>query len=186
MIDRLQPPTQHRAYGGAKINRVQDPWRTNTVHYAMILLGSVFPLFVIADVMPVAPPLGYMIFLTWRLMRPGLMPLWVSAVLGGFDDLVSGQPFGSAILLWSITMIALEAIETRFPWRGFLQDWFTAGLAITLYIMAAMLVSGATLSPSIALLIVPQIGFSILLYPLLARIIARADRFRLSRTRRIG
>ena len=37
-----------------------------------------------------------------------------------FDDLFSGQPMGSAMLLWSVAMIALEAIEQRFPWRGYL------------------------------------------------------------------
>ncbi|MEP1420320.1 MAG: rod shape-determining protein MreD [Erythrobacter sp.] len=139
-----------------------------------------------ADIMPMAPPLGFIIFLGWRLMRPGLMPLWVGVPLGAFDDLFSGQPFGSAIFLWSVTMIALELIETRFPWRGFWQDWFTAGFAILLYIPAAMIVSGATLSVELLLVILPQIALSIMLYPLIARVIARADRFRLSRARRIG
>ena len=186
MIERIDPPLRHRAYGGEKINRVQDPWRTNSVHYITICLGSIFPLFIMADVMPIAPPLGFMIFLGWRLMRPGLMPLWAGVPLGAFDDLFSGQPFGSAIFLWSVTMIALEMIETRFPWRGFWQDWFTAGLGIALYIVAAMLVSGATISLPLVALIGPQILFSILLYPILARVIGRADRFRLSRARRIG
>ncbi|MEM1052655.1 MAG: rod shape-determining protein MreD [Pseudomonadota bacterium] len=186
MIDRLDPPLRRRAYGGAKINRVQSPWRSSSVHYITIVLGSLLPFFVIADIMPITPPLGFIIFLGWRLMRPGLMPMWVGVPLGAFDDLFSGQPFGSAILLWSLTMIALELIETRFPWRGFWQDWFTAGLGILLYIFAAMLVSGATLSLPLVQTIVPQIALSILLYPLIARMIASADRFRLSRARRIG
>lgn len=186
MIARIDPPVQARAYGGDKINRVQDPWRTRSVHYVTICIGSLLPLFVMADVMPIAPPIGFMIFLGWRLMRPGLMPLWVGVPLGAFDDLVSGQPFGSAIFLWSLTMIALELIETRFPWRGFWLDWFTAGLGLSLYIGLAMLISGATISPTVLGLIGPQILFSILLYPLLARVIARADRFRLSLARRIG
>lgn len=186
MIERIDPPMRRRAYGGDKINRVQDPWRTNSVHYVTICLGSILPLFIIADVMPIVPPLGFMLFLGWRLMRPGLMPLWVGVPLGAFDDLFSGQPFGSAIFLWSLTMIALEAIETRFPWRGFWQDWFTAGLGIALYTCAAMLVSGAALSPALLAIIIPQILFSILLYPILGRVIARADRFRLSLARRIG
>lgn len=186
MIDRLDPQVAHRAYGGAKINRVQDPWRTNSVHYITIVLGSLLPLFIIADVMPIAPPLGFILFLGWRLMRPGLMPMWVGLPLGAFDDLMSGQPFGSAIFLWSLTMIALELIETRFPWRGFWQDWFTAGFGIAIYITAAMFVSGAAISPVLFVMIAPQIALSILLYPLIARVIARADRFRLSRTRRVG
>ena len=186
MIDRLGPPVQRRAYGRGGINRVTSPWRANSVHYISILIGSLLPLFALADVMPIMPPVGYITFLAWRMMRPGLLPLWVGVPLGAFDDLFSGQPFGSAILLWSVTMIVLEMIETRFPWRGFWQDWFTAGLGIALYIIAAMVVSGATLTVSLALAIVPQIVLSVLLYPLFARAIAWLDRFRLSRSRRIG
>ena len=150
------------------------------------MLGSLFPVWVMADVMPIAPPIGYLLFLGWRIMRPGLMPLWAGLPLGAFDDLVSGQPFGSAILLWSLTMMALESIEMRFPWRGFWQDWFTASLAIILYVLAAMIVSGAPITVFIMLAIVPQILASVLLYPLLARMVAWLDRFRLSRIRRIG
>ncbi|MEO1221613.1 MAG: rod shape-determining protein MreD, partial [Pseudomonadota bacterium] len=111
--------------------------------------------------------------------------MWAGVPLGAFDDLVSGQPFGSAIFLWSLTMIALELIESRFPWRGFWQDWFTASFGIALYITAAMIVSGASLSLIVVSIVLPQMLLSILLYPLIARVIARADRFRLSRARRI-
>ncbi len=186
MIDRLATPHQRRAYGRGGINLVESPWRANTVPYISILLGSLLPIWVLADVMPLAPPLGFLVFLTWRVMRPGLLPLWVGVPLGFFDDLFSGQPFGSAIFLWSLTMIALEIIETRFPWRGFWQDWFTAGLAILLYILAAMVISGASITPFMLIMVLPQILMSILLYPLLARMIAWLDRFRLSRSRRIG
>src|SRR3546814_6157237 len=55
--------------------------------------------------------------------------MWSGAVLGAIDDRFSGQPFGSAILLWSLAMLVLEFVEARFPWRGFWQDWLTAGLA---------------------------------------------------------
>ena len=83
-------------------------------------------------------------------------------------------------------MIALEVLETRIPWRGFWQDWFTAGLVIVLYILAAMTVSGATLNLHLLIAMLPQIFLSVLLYPLIARLIAWFDRFRLSRARRIG
>ena len=186
MIDRLDPPMQRRAYGRGGINRVQSPWRAKSVPYISICIGSLLPFWFIADVMPILPPIGYIVFLAWRLMRPGLMPLWAGVPLGAFDDLFSGQPFGSAILLWSLTMIALELLETRFPWRGFWQDWFTAGFAIVVYIAAAMTVSGAPLTPPLFIASLPQVILAILLYPLLSRVIAWLDRFRLSRSRRIG
>ena len=185
MIDRLGPPVQRRAYGNQGINRVENPWRARSVHYVSILVASLLPMFLLADVMPLVPPLGYLVFLCWRVMRPGLMPLWAGVPLGAFDDLFSGQPFGSAILLWSLTMIALELIEMRFPWRGFWQDWFAAGLAILLYILAAMVISGAKISPHLLLAVAPQLVLGVLLYPIFARLIAWLDRFRLSRSRRI-
>ena len=137
-------------------------------------------------VIPIVPPLGFVMFLGWRVMRPGLLPICAGAPLGAFDDLFSGQPFGSAILLWSLTMIALELIESRFPWRGFWQDWFTSSLTIVVYIFAAMALSGATLTLPMVVAAVPQAAAAVLLYPFLAQIVARFDRFRLSRSRRIG
>ncbi len=184
-MERYSPAARSDRYG-SRINRTQSPLRASIVPYASILIGSLVPFVLLADVMPLAPPLGFLVLIAWRIMRPGLLPLWVGVPLGAFDDLFSGQPFGSAVLLWSLTMIALEMIETRFPWRGFWQDWFSAGLAIVLYIFAAMAVSGA--APTIHQLIaaVPQVLLSVLLYPIISRMIAWLDRYRLSRSRRIG
>ncbi|MEL7190480.1 MAG: rod shape-determining protein MreD [Pseudomonadota bacterium] len=168
------------------INREQSPWRALTVPYLSIMLASFIPAIFLAGVMPIFPPLGFVMLVAWRIMRPGLLPMWVGVPLGAFDDLFSGQPFGSAILLWSITMIALDLIENQFPWRGFWQDWIAASLAIICYILAAIVVSGAKITPYIMLAAVPQIIFSVLFYPVLARMVARLDRFRLARARRVG
>ncbi len=185
MIDRISPRSRAGRYGSG-INRTVSPWRALSVPYATIMAGSLLPFLLIADVMPIVPPLGFLMLLGWRIVRPGLLPLWIGAALGAFDDLFSGQPFGSAVLLWSLTMITLELIETRFPWRGFWQDWFSAGLGIAIYIPAAMVVSGSQITLPMAIAAVPQIVISILLYPFLAQVVASFDRFRLSRTRRIG
>ncbi|MEO0591150.1 MAG: rod shape-determining protein MreD [Pseudomonadota bacterium] len=171
---------------GSRINRDRSPWRAASVPYITIMVASLLPFLVLADVMPVLPPLGFLMFLGWRIMRPGLLPIWVGVPLGAFDDLFSGQPFGSAVLLWSVTMIVIELIESRFPWRGFYQDWFTASLGAVAYIAIAMVISGSALTIGMVAAIVPQIAIAILIYPLLAHVIARFDRFRLSRARRIG
>ncbi|MDY7097372.1 MAG: rod shape-determining protein MreD [Pseudomonadota bacterium] len=184
-MERYAPGARSDRYG-SRINRAQSPWRALTVPYATIMLASVLPFILLADVMPLLPPLGYLMLLGWRIMRPGLLPLWVGVPLGAFDDLFSGQPFGSAILLWSVAMITLEIIESRFPWRGFWQDWLSAGLAIFLYLASAMLVSGSQITLPLVLAALPQLLLSILLYPILAQAIAVLDRFRLSRSRRIG
>ncbi len=187
MIDRLshdRPRSSSRYSGG--LNRVQSPLRARSVPYISVLAGSFLPVVFLADVMPLLPPLGFMALLSWRLMRPGFFPLWAGIPLGAFDDLFSGQPFGSAILLWTLTMLAFEVIEARLPWRGFWQDWFTAGPVLVIYILAAMVVSGATLTTPLFLAAVPQIVLAVLLYPLFARGIAWLDRFRLARSRRLN
>lgn len=183
-MERLDPRARSDMYG-RRINRAPDPWRAVSVPWLSVMLGSVLPVLLIADLMPLLPSVGFLVLLGWRMVRPGLLPLWAGAPLGAFDDLVSGQPFGSAILLWSIAMIAIELIETRFPWRGFWQDWFTAGVIALAYWFAALLLSGASLTPEMLAVAVPQALLSVLLYPIIARMVASLDRFRLKRARRI-
>lgn len=185
-MERLSPPRARFDPYASRINRDRSPWRAVSVPYATIVVGSLLPFLFLADVMPVLPPLGFLLFLGWRVMRPGLMPLWAGVPLGAFDDLFSGQPYGSAILLWSVAMIALEIIETRFPWRGFWQDWFTVSLGACLYIFVAMFISGASLTLAMVLASGPQMIVAVLIYPFLSQLIAGFDRFRLSRARRIA
>jgi rod shape-determining protein MreD len=184
-MEQLNPRSRSDRYG-SRINRAPSPLRALSVPYLTIMAGSLLPCVLIADLMPLAPPLGFVMLLGWRIMRPGLMPVWVGAPLGAFDDLVSGQPFGSAVLMWSLAMIGLELLEARFPWRGFWQDWFTAAFATTLYLAAAMAASGAVLSAPLFVAALPQLTTAILIYPLVARLIAGLDRFRLTRTRRLA
>jgi len=187
VIERRGRPLRSASYGSSGINREASALRANTVPYASIIAGSLLPILLFqADVMPIAPPLGFMMLVAWRLMRPGLLPIWSGVPLGLFDDLVSGQPIGSAVLLWSLAMIAFEYLEQRMPWRGFWQDWFTAGLAIIVYILAAMALSRATVSPALLFAMLPQIVVAVVLYPVFARLVSRLDRFRLARTRRVG
>ena len=183
-MERLDPRARSDIYG-RRINRAPAPWRVMSVPYASIMLASVLPVLLIADTMPLAPSFGFLMLLAWRMVRPGLLPLWAGAPLGAFDDLVSGQPFGSAILLWSLAMIAIERIEARFPWRGFWQDWFTASVIAACYWLASLLVSGASLTPEMLLVAAPQVLIGVLLYPIIARMVAGLDRFRLSRARTI-
>lgn len=183
-MERLDPRARSDIYG-PRINRATQPWRVRTVPYASIILGSMLPVLLIADAMPLLPSFGFLLLLGWRMVRPGLLPLWAGAPLGAVDDLFSGQPFGSAILLWSLAMIAIEVIETRFPWRGFWQDWFTASVMATLYLFAALLVSGTTPTAQMVAVAVPQIVMAVLVYPIVARLVASLDRFRLARARRL-
>ena len=183
-MEQLDPRARSDIYG-LRINRAPDPWRVRGVPYGSIILGSLVPVLLIADVMPLVPSFGFLLLLAWRMVRPGLLPLWAGAPLGAIDDLVSGQPFGSAILLWSLAMLAIEIVETRIPWRDFWHDWFTASVLAVAYWLATLLLSGARLTPEMLAVAAPQALLSVLLYPIIVRMVASLDRFRLSRARKL-
>ena len=184
-MERMNPRSRSDAYG-SRINRSHSTVLANGVPYLSIMLASVLPLIGIASALPIVPPLAAIAPPLRESMTQGLLPVWAGFPLGLFDDLFSGQPLGSAALLWSLAMIAIEMVETRFPWRSFAQDWFTAGLILPVYLLAAMLFSGGEPSLPMLIALVPQIVLSILLFPLVALFVAFLDRKRLTRWRKLG
>jgi rod shape-determining protein MreD len=167
-----------------KINRAPSPLIAIVVPWVTVMLGSLSPTWPIIASAPLLPPLGFLVLIAWRQLRPGLMPVWAGLPLGLFDDLYSGQPLGSAVLLWSITLIVLEVIELRFPWRNFLLDWAVAAGLLAIYLPTAMGLAMHT-SPSF-LILAPQLFVSIFAYPLIGRFVALFDRLRLLAFRNVG
>ena len=179
-------PNARRDPFGSKINRRHSTFLAYGLPWLSILLGSLTPWLPIIASAPVLPPLGFMMLLAWRLLRPGFLPLWAGLPLGLFDDLYSGQPLGSGILLFSLTLMAIELIEVRFPWRNFWLDWLTASAIMAPYLIIAALLSGAEPTLVQLTMIVPQLVISIVVFPVVARLVAMLDRLRLKRIRRIG
>jgi len=179
--ERSRSPRRGRV--GRTINRDYSPFLANALPLATILAGSLAPMLPIIATGPMVPPIGFMTFLAWRFVRPGLLPLWIGAPLGAFDDLFSGQPFGCAIMLWSLAMLGLEALEARFPWRGFWQDWITAAGMLIAYVVLCALLAGIGMVPRQLMLLIPQLLLSVLLFPIIARMVALFDRLRLRRVR---
>ena len=184
-MERLNPQSRRDPFG-SRINRTQLPLLAYGLPWLTIMLGSLTPWLPVIAPAPVLPPFGYMLLLAWRLLRPGLLPLWAGLPLGLFDDLYSGQPLGSGVLLFSLTLLAIELIELRFPWRTFLLDWLTASAMLVAYIAFAALFSGAALTLVQLTVIVPQLLLSIVLFPIIARMVSFLDRLRLMRVRRIS
>lgn len=147
---------------------------------ASVVLASTVTTLPFLTTQPILPPFGFLMFLSWRLMRPGLLPVWSGVPFGLMDDIFSGQPFGSAGLLWSLAMLVIEVIDSRAIWRDYLQDWLIASVLIAVVLLGGLWIAGlahAAPGPSILL---PQIILSILLYPLVVRICARLDSWRLA------
>jgi rod shape-determining protein MreD len=183
-MEQLNPQSRRDPYG-SRINRRESLILAYGLPWATILLGSLTPWLPVIAPAPVLPPFGFLLLLAWRLLRPGLLPPWAGLPLGLFDDLYSGQPMGSGVLLFSIALIIIELIEIRFPWRNFWLDWLTATGLVVPYLVVAALLSGAKLTVVQLGVIAPQILLSVVLFPVIARMVAMLDRLRLTRVLRV-
>lgn len=171
---------------GSGINRAPSPVVATAVPWGSVLLASLVPMLPIIASAPILPPAGFLMLLAWRLVRPGLLPVWAGPLLGAFDDLFSGQPFGFGIMTWSIAMLAMEGVEARFPWRGFVQNWLVAAVLSAATVVAAALLAGGGGGAVRLAATVPQLLLSLLLFPIFARMVSSLDRFRLIRVRNLG
>lgn len=179
MIERLLPNLGERALRRSRINREPSPIVATALPWATVMLLSLVSFSPIIASATVLPPLSFMILMGWRLLRPGMLPVWAGAPLGAFDDLYSGQPLGSAITLWSLAMIAMEAIDARFRYRGFLQDWVVAAGLFAGYILLSALIVTAAGGSAALYTVVPQVALTILIYPAITGLIVVLDRVRL-------
>lgn len=184
MTGQLNPRSRSDAFG-SKINRTHSPSLALATPWLVIMAGSLLPVLPMVSGLPFVPPFGYLLLLAWRFIRPGLLPPWAGVPLGMFDDLYSGQPFGSAILFWSLSLLVIDLLEVRIPWRNFVLDWGMASLLILAYLLCRIGLSGAGGLFELAPLIAPQFLLSVLLYPMIGRIVALFDRLRLLRIRTI-
>lgn len=147
------------------------PWITVL---AASLLGGAVP--VVASA-PLLPPLGLLMLLAWRLLAPLALRPWAPALLGAFDDLVSGQPLGSAMLLWQLGFFLVLLVEDRILFRDFLADWAIAAGVIALVLVGGRL-AATPLAAHVDAMVVLQIAISVLLFPAAARLVAWIDRAR--------
>lgn len=154
--------------------------KAKAVPIVATMFASTLPLMlpVIAEG-PILPPLGLMVILAWRLLRPGLWAPWAPLPLGLFDDLASGQPLGSAMLSWTIAFLAIEASERTLIWRDYWQDWLTAALTLAGCIAAGYVFARLTGGSAPVHAILPQIAAAILTFPIVARLCAKLDNWRL-------
>jgi rod shape-determining protein MreD len=127
------------------------------------------------------PDFGYLVLISWRLLRADPWPAWWAAPLGFVNDLFTGYPVGFSIALWSATMLVLDLIDRRTMWRDYWIEWVLAGVLITidewLQWRVAKMAGGAP--PFTA--IVPPIVISVCVFPASAWLISRADAWRLGR-----
>lgn len=171
----IDPHLQHVP----RLGRHPSRWRLAGTPIATVMLGSLVTALPVIAQSPVMPPFGLLLLLSWRLLRPELWRAWIGLPLGLFDDMASGQPIGSAMFLWTVMLIGVDAIEHRMVWRSYRQDWLIAAMAIIFCIAGGVFFAQITGGGKVKLLLVlPQMLWTILLFPFVVRQCARIDRWR--------
>lgn len=122
----IDPHLQHVP----KLGRTPSNFRLTGTPVITVMLGSSITVLPVIAQAPVMPPFGLLLLLSWRLLRPELWRVWIGVPLGLFDDIMSGQPIGSAMFLWTMMLIGIDAVEHRMVWRSYRQDWLIAAAAI--------------------------------------------------------
>ena len=164
----------------SRFDREPSTLKMLAIPIASVILASMVTTLPIFTAQPLLPPFGFLVFLSWRLMRPGLLPVWSGVPFGLMDDIFSGQPFGSAGLLWSLAMLTIEVIDSRAIWRDHIQDWLIASLLIIAVLLGGLWIASLAHAAPDPIVLLPQMILSILLYPLVVRICARLDSWRLA------
>lgn len=141
-----------------------------------ILLG----LFPLVMTFPVLPDIGFLALLAWRLLRPEIWAPAAALGFGLFDDLLSGNPIGQSMALWTSILLLLDLIDSRIDYKDFWFDWLYAAAAIVFHGAGAWYIGVLMGSHTQFTQLLPQLGFTILAYPVMARLVLGLDRWRLS------
>jgi rod shape-determining protein MreD len=160
---------------------IRTPLTVAIIPTATVLIATLFTMLPVIANAPLMPPLGFVMLLAWRMLRSDLWPVWIGAPLGLFDDLVTGQPVGSAVALWTIVMLTMDALDRRVVWRDYWIDWIIAGIALLFVLVSGAMLARVETMADLTRLIGPQWLLSFFLMPAAMVLVARIDRWRLKR-----
>jgi rod shape-determining protein MreD len=121
--------------------------------------------------LPLLPPFGLLMLLGWRLCKPESLRIWAPLPLGLYDDLISGQPLGSAMLFWMLCFFMIDLIDQRVVYRDFWQDWLIACGSIAFCLVFGRLIA-SPLGAHVDTMVLLQVAVTCLLFPLATRLCA--------------
>jgi rod shape-determining protein MreD len=168
------------ALSSRRIGRGPSRWAT-FVPAITVVIASLLAALPIVSSSGWYPDFGFMVLISWRLLRADPWPAWWAAPLGLVNDLFTGGMVGFSVALWSATILALDLIDRRTMWRDYWIEWILAAVLLAIdqwlqWRLAAL--SGARLAFSTTL---PPLIISICVFPLSAWIVSRLDAWRLGR-----
>lgn len=143
-----------------------------------ILLSAILPL-VAASLW--VPNLGFLVLITWRLMRPEIWPAQAALGFGLAADLIAGTPLGQSMLLWTLIFLAFDSLDAWIGVRDYWLDWAAASAALLFHSLGVWYIALLMGSDIAFWIMVPQLGLSVLAYPVAARLVLALDRWRLMR-----
>jgi rod shape-determining protein MreD len=155
------------------------PVRVRLVPIGSTLIASAIGLLPVVATAPVLPPLGLMMALAWRLLRPEIWGPWIALPLGLADDLIGGAPLGTAATLWTIVFLGLDIADAQPMWRDYWLDWWFAAIAILFCGIGDWAITFFVAGAAPIWTALPTAMIAIILFPAVAWIAARLDRWRL-------
>ncbi len=163
-----------------RIGRMPTQRRMLGIPIISIMMGSLVPLVPFIATSAIIPPFGFMMLLAWRVLHRTLFPVWAPVPLALFDDLISGQPIGSSMILWTLAFFVMDLFDRRMVWREVVQDWFIAGGMIVAVLIGGLWIANLGPANTSVTMIFPQIILSVLLFPMISRFCNGLDHIRLS------
>ncbi len=157
------------------LQSTEQPSRAAWLAPVSVVVGSMMTLLPFVATTPILPPFGLLMLLGWRLHRADSLKVWAAVPLGLIDDMMSGQPLGSAILLWTLCFIAIDVLDTRLVWRDFWQDWAIAAGAIGFCLIGGRL-AATPFAAHVDTALLLQVVVAAALFPFFSRFCARLDR----------
>ncbi len=127
------------------------------------------------------PDTGYLLLLAWRLLRSDVIPAWLAAPLGLWNDLVLGLPIGLSVAIWTGSMLVLDLSDRRTMWRDYWVEWLLAAVLLFVAELATRQVDAAMGAPYPVQAILPPLAIAVLTFPLAAWVASALDRWRLGR-----
>ena len=127
------------------------------------------------------PDFGFIVLIAWRLLRADAFPAWWAAPLGLFNDLVTGNPVGLSVTVWTAAMLALDLADRRTMWRDYWLEWVLAALLLLGNESLEWRLAQAMGAPMPFVSVLPPLLISIFTFPIAGWLVSRLDRWRLGR-----